>query len=108
VYTLGTFADRDDLQQSWTLWREVANHRAPSRALRDAMLRRQQEWTDAIRAYIVEGQGDGSVAPGADPDAAAQLLSVLVDGLHPSLRMGAMDRAEVEAVLRQAVADRLD
>jgi AcrR family transcriptional regulator len=107
AYIAGTFDEGDDLQDSWTLWREVANQREPSAAMQEAMVRRHREWLDAIRDYVLEGQEAGAIAAEVEAAEAAQFLSIVVDGLHPALRLGVIDRATVDDVLRRAVRDRL-
>jgi hypothetical protein len=56
-----------------------------------------------VAGAITAGIADGSVAPGVDPDAAAGVLTALIDGMSVRWLAGALDLADARAQLVLAV-----
>jgi AcrR family transcriptional regulator len=93
--------------QAWRLWQELWTHGMVTPELRDVIAERQAAWIGRIEQLIARGQEDGSVRAGVDREAAALLLTTLVDGLGPSLRWGFVDMGTATAMLDDALRERL-
>jgi TetR/AcrR family transcriptional repressor of bet genes len=93
--------------QAWRLWQELWTHGMVAPELRGVIAERQHAWIARIEDLIERGMEDGSMRPGVDRQAAALLLTTLVDGLGPSLRWGFVDMATALAMLDDAMRERL-
>jgi AcrR family transcriptional regulator len=93
--------------QAWRLWQELWTHGMVTPELRDVIAERQAAWIARIEQLIARGEEDGSVRAGVDREAAALLLTTLVDGLGPSLRWGFVDLPTATAMLDDALRERL-
>jgi AcrR family transcriptional regulator len=93
--------------QAWRLWQELWTHGMVTPELRDVIAERQAAWIARIEHLITRGEEDGSVRAGVDREAAALLLTTLVDGLGPSLRWGFVDLATATTMLEDALRERL-
>jgi AcrR family transcriptional regulator len=93
--------------QAWRLWQELWTHGMVTPELRDVIAERQAAWIARIEQLIARGEEDGSVRAGVDREAAALLLTTLVDGLGPSLRWGFVDMPTATAMLDDALRERL-
>jgi AcrR family transcriptional regulator len=99
--------DSPAVRDNWIIWGELTQAAVfePSfNALLEDWTRR---WIESVASLIREGQTDGSIPLGADPGAAAEKLTALVDGLGPRWLLGHTSEVTAHAVIRASVAQEL-
>jgi AcrR family transcriptional regulator len=106
VVRTGLLADLEEspaVRSNAVIWNEVTALAAFEDELRDDVRRVTGGWQRAVAGAIAAGIADGSVAPGVDPDAAAGVLTALIDGMSVRWLAGALELADARAQLGLAV-----
>jgi AcrR family transcriptional regulator len=93
-----------DIYENWILWREMANHALFDPRLRMALEASYRDWVRGLAEVVREGQADGSIAAGTDPETAMWRLTAFVEGLGPLMLLDMLPRPRVVQLVREAVA----
>jgi AcrR family transcriptional regulator len=100
---LAELADEDEVRQAAVVWGEVSASAVFDKELRGDVKRVTEEWRAYVADAIRSGIDDGSIRGDADPDASADVLISLVDGLITRWLSGAIDRRRAQRLLRDAL-----
>jgi AcrR family transcriptional regulator len=100
---LSDLVESPAVRSNAVIWNEVTALAAFEDELRDDVRRVTGSWQRAVADAIAAGIADGSVAPGVDPDAAAGVLTALIDGMSVRWLAGALELADARAQLVVAV-----
>lgn len=100
---LNELSDRPDVRDNAVVWGEVSASAVFEAELRPDVHAANEAWRQTVAEAIEVGVGDGSIRAGVDPDAAADQLISLVDGLCTRWLAGTMQRARAGALLRDAL-----
>jgi AcrR family transcriptional regulator len=106
VVRAGLLADLEEspaVRSNTVIWNEVTALAAFEDELRDDVRRVTGGWQRAVAGAIAAGIADGSVAPGVEADAAAGVLTALIDGLSVRWLAGALDLPTAREQLLLAV-----
>lgn len=85
------------------VWGEVSAAAVFDEDLRPAVRRVSDGWRDTVAGAIERGIADGSIRDDIEPDAAAELLIVLVDGFCVRWLAGSLDLSRARDLLRFAL-----
>jgi len=86
------------------VWGEVLASAVFEPELRDQLRAATRTWAELIAGAIREGLDDGSIGAGVDPDACADRLTALVEGLSARWLAGVVEREAAQAMLAEAIA----
>ncbi|MBK0870622.1 MAG: TetR family transcriptional regulator [Saccharopolyspora sp.] len=75
------FQDTAQVRTNSAVWNEFRAAAVFDPSLRAAVDAASRTWRSTVVSLVAEGQQDGSVDPGVDPEPAAERLTVLVEGL---------------------------
>jgi AcrR family transcriptional regulator len=99
-------AELDDdraVRDNAVVWGEVSASAVFEPALREDVRRVAEEWGSTVADGIRRGREDGSIRGDADPEATAEILITLVDGLCTRWLAGAIDRERARELLGAAI-----
>jgi AcrR family transcriptional regulator len=99
--------DAPTVVESVIVWHELLSSAIFEPGLREAVSRNDAGWVASIAQVMRRGQGDGTIPPTIDPDAAAQRLTALVAGLSDRWLIGSLSLDRAHALVRRAVAQEL-
>src|SRR5215210_4718913 len=99
---LNELSDRPDVRDNAVVWGEVSASAVFEPELRRDVQRANEAWRKTVCVAIETGIADGSVRRNADPDAAADQLISLVDGLCTRWLAGTMTLARATDLLADA------
>jgi len=91
------------VRDNWVIWSELAQAALFDESMRPALAHWSQEWNDAVARTIRDGQSDGSVSASVDPEATAERLTGLVDGLGDRWLLGEIAPERAQTLVRDAV-----
>lgn len=100
-------AELDDgagVRDTSVVWGEVLASAVFEPDLRDQLREATRTWVELVAGAIREGLEDGSIRAGVDPDACAERLTALVDGLSARWLAGVATREDARALLADAIA----
>lgn len=103
-------AEMDDaahVRETSVVWGEVLASAVFEPGLRDQLRAANTTWVRIVAAAIRAGQGDGSVRAALDPDAAAEMLTALIDGLSGRWHAGLSEHRRAVELLDAAIATEL-
>jgi AcrR family transcriptional regulator len=104
--TLLSEFDADARDQS-VVWGEVLASAVFESELRDQLRDAGGTWNEFVAAAIAAGIEDGSIPGTVDPQAGAERLTALVDGLSARWLAGVIDRERARELLAGAIAREL-
>jgi AcrR family transcriptional regulator len=90
----GLMAELEDspaVRRNTVIWNEVTALAAFEPDLREDVRRVTGVWQRAVQAAIARGVADGSIGPAVDADAAAGVLTALIDGMSVRWLAGALE-----------------
>jgi AcrR family transcriptional regulator len=88
-----------EVRDTSVVWGEVLASAVFEPDLRDQLTEATGDWNDLIAGAIRAGIDDGSIDPTVDPDATAERLTALVDGLSARWLAGLMTRDRARELL---------
>ncbi|MEX2972157.1 TetR/AcrR family transcriptional regulator [Streptomyces sp. C184] len=101
------FQDVPQVRENSAAWGELRATAVFDPDLRELLADATREWTDDLADLIRRAQAAGTAAPGADPQAAAERLSALVEGLSERWLSGTTTLERAHELVRGAVAAEL-
>jgi AcrR family transcriptional regulator len=104
---LNELSDHPDVRANAVVWGEVSASAVFEGDLRADVKRANDAWRANVAEGIRAGVADGSIRYGVEPEAAADLLISLVDGLCTRWLTGTIDRSRAVELLRQALEQTL-
>ena len=104
---LNELSERPDVRDNAVVWGEVSASAVFEADLRVDVKRVNDAWRGNVAEGIRAGIADGSIRDDVDPDAAADLLISLVDGLCTRWLAGTIDRGRAVDLLREALTQNL-
>lgn len=99
--------DSPAVRDNWIIWGELTQAAVFEPTYNELLENWIRRWIESIAELIREGQADGSIGPDVDPEAAAERLSAVVDGLGPRWLLGHTSEATAHDVIRASVAQEL-
>jgi AcrR family transcriptional regulator len=100
---LAELDDRTDVRDYAIVWGEAGAAAVFDDDLRPAVRQATQEWHATVAAAIERGVADGSIRYDVEPDDAAELLIVLVDGFCVRWLAGSLELPRARKLLRLAL-----
>jgi AcrR family transcriptional regulator len=100
---LGELEDDEGVREAAIVWGEVSASAVFDEELRGAVRKVTDEWRDEVAGAIRAAVADGSAQGDLDPEASADMLISLVDGLCTRWLAGAIDRGDARRVLSNAL-----
>ncbi|MEU7432249.1 TetR/AcrR family transcriptional regulator [Streptomyces sioyaensis] len=97
------FQDVPQVRENSAAWGELRATAVFDPDLRELLADATREWTDDLADLIRRAQAAGTAAPGADPQAAADRLSALVEGLSERWLSGTTTLERAHELVRGAV-----
>jgi AcrR family transcriptional regulator len=97
----------DQVRNTSVVWGEVLASAVFEPDLRDQLREASETWSALVAAAIAEGVEDGSVGGDVDPQACAERLTALVDGLSARWLAGLISRERARGLLAAAIAAEL-
>ncbi|SOE09339.1 transcriptional regulator, TetR family [Streptomyces sp. 2323.1] len=97
------FQDVPQVRENSAAWGELRATAVFDPDLRELLADATREWTDDLADLIRRAQAAGTAAPGADPQAAAERLSALVEGLSERWLSGTTTLERTHELVRGAV-----
>jgi len=97
------FQDVPQVRENSAAWGELRATAVFDPDLRELLADATREWTDDLADLIRRAQAAGTAAPGADPQAAAERLSALVEGLSERWLSGTTTLERAHELVRGAV-----
>ena len=104
---LNELSERQDVRDNAVVWGEVSASAVFERDLRVDVKRVNDSWRANVADGIRAGIEDGSIRESVEPEAAADLLISLVDGLCTRWLAGTIDRCRAVDLLREALTQTL-
>ena len=104
---LNELSERPDVRDNAVVWGEVSASAVFDDELRTDVKRVNDAWRTNVAEGIRAGIEDGSIRADAEPEAAADLLISLVDGLCTRWLAGTIDRCRAVELLREALTQTL-
>jgi AcrR family transcriptional regulator len=104
---LTELSETPDVRDNAVVWGEVSASSVFDSDLRTDVKRVNDAWRSNVAEGIRAGIEDGSIRADADPEAAADLLISLVDGLCTRWLAGTIDRLRAVELLRAALEQTL-
>jgi AcrR family transcriptional regulator len=101
---LAELEDRDNIRETSVAWGELRASAVFNTELREPLSTSTQAWNADIEGLIQEAQHAGVVAADADPAAAAERLTALVEGLSERWHSGSISLERARELLAGAVA----
>ncbi|MBM4791645.1 TetR family transcriptional regulator C-terminal domain-containing protein [Streptomyces sioyaensis] len=101
------FQDVPKVRENSAAWGELRATAVFDPDLRELLADATREWTDDLADLIRRAQAAGTAGPGADPQAAAERLSALVEGLSERWLSGTTTLERAHELVRGAVAAEL-
>ncbi|MFD5731385.1 TetR/AcrR family transcriptional regulator [Streptomyces sioyaensis] len=101
------FQDVPQVRENSAAWGELRATAVFDPDLRELLADATREWTDDLADLIRRAQAAGTATPGADPQAAAERLSALVEGLSERWLSGTTTLERAHELVRGAVAAEL-
>jgi AcrR family transcriptional regulator len=101
---LAELDDGADVRDTSVVWGEVLASAVFEPDLRDQLRAATRTWNELVAGAIRDGLDDGSIGACVDPDACAERLTALVDGLSARWLAGVVEREEARALLADAIA----
>ncbi|MEU5544121.1 TetR/AcrR family transcriptional regulator [Streptomyces sioyaensis] len=101
------FQDIPQVRENSAAWGELRATAVFDPDLRELLADATREWTDDLADLIRRAQAAGTATPGADPQAAAERLSALVEGLSERWLSGTTTLERAHELVRGAVAAEL-
>ncbi|TXD00130.1 TetR/AcrR family transcriptional regulator [Streptomyces sp. ISID311] len=101
------FQDVPQVRENSAAWGELRATAVFDPDLRELLADATREWTDDLADLIRRAQAAGTAAPGADPQAAAERLSALIEGLSERWLSGTTTLERAHELVRGAVAAEL-
>jgi AcrR family transcriptional regulator len=99
--------DRQEVRDAAIVWGEAAARAAYDQEFQPIVGEITRSWVQAVRQGITRGVNDGSIRADIDPEATAQVLVTLVDGLCIRWLAEALPLATARALLRGAIRENL-
>jgi AcrR family transcriptional regulator len=100
---LREFDESPAIRGNSIVWNEVSASAVFEPELRDDLRRVTAEWNGWVAEAIADGLAEGSVRAGVDPEAAAALLTSVVEGLSLRWLAGSLELEQARALCRDAV-----
>ncbi|MFI1738472.1 TetR/AcrR family transcriptional regulator [Streptomyces sioyaensis] len=97
------FQDVPQVRENSAAWGELRATAVFDPDLRELLADATREWTDDLADLIRRAQAAGTADPGADPQAAAERLSALVEGLSERWLSGTTTLERAHELVRGAV-----
>ncbi|WP_432000950.1 TetR/AcrR family transcriptional regulator [Streptomyces sioyaensis] len=97
------FQDVPQVRENSAAWGELRATAVFDPDLRELLADATREWTDDLADLIRRAQAAGTAGPGADPQAAAERLSALVEGLSERWLSGTTTLERAHELVRGAV-----
>ncbi|MFI1158892.1 TetR/AcrR family transcriptional regulator [Streptomyces sioyaensis] len=97
------FQDAPQVRENSAAWGELRATAVFDPDLRELLADATREWNDDLADLIRRAQAAGTAAPGADPQAAAERLSALVEGLSERWLSGTTTLERAHELVRGAV-----
>ncbi|MFG2864005.1 TetR/AcrR family transcriptional regulator [Streptomyces sioyaensis] len=97
------FQDVPQVRENSAAWGELRATAVFDPDLRELLADATSEWTDDLADLIRRAQAAGTADPGADPQAAAERLSALVEGLSERWLSGTTTLERAHELVRGAV-----
>lgn len=104
---LGELDAAPHVRETSVVWGEVLASAVFEPGLRDQLRAANETWVTLVADRIRAGQQDGSVRADRDPQASAERLTALVDGLSGRWLAGLYERERAEALLAEAIREEL-
>ncbi len=104
---LDELSEHPDVRDNAVVWGEISASAVFEGDLRVDVKRVNDAWRSNVAEAIRTGVADGSIRAGVEPEAAADLLISLVDGLCTRWLAGTIDRSRAVELLRQALQQTL-
>jgi AcrR family transcriptional regulator len=104
---LGELSDLPEVRDNAVVWGEISASAVFDAELRADVKRVNDAWRANVADAIRGGIEDGSIREEAEPEAAADLLVSLVDGLCTRWLAGTIDRTRAVELLRAALTQTL-
>lgn len=100
---LAELDETPEIRDNNIVWNEAAASAVFDTELRPDVERVTRAWEEAVAAGIRRGVDDGSIRENADPQLAARIATVLVDGISERWLAGAMSLEDAHQTLRLAL-----
>jgi AcrR family transcriptional regulator len=104
---LNELSDHPDVRANAVVWGEVSASAVFEDDLRVDVKRVNDAWRSNVAEGIRAGIADGSIRSDVEPDAAADVLISLVDGLCNRWLAGTIERSRAVELLREALGQTL-
>ncbi len=104
---LNELSEHPEVRDNAVVWGEVSASAVFDTDLRIDVKRVNDSWGENVADGIRAGIADGSIRPEVEPEAAADLLISLVDGLCTRWLAGTINRRRAVDLLRDALAQNL-
>jgi AcrR family transcriptional regulator len=104
---LGELDAGDHVRDTSVVWGEVLASAVFEPDLRDQLREASATWSTLVAGTIAEGVEDGSIPGDVDPQACAERLTALVDGLSARWLAGLIARERARDLLAAAIASEL-
>jgi AcrR family transcriptional regulator len=101
---LAELDDGAEIRDTSVVWGEVLASAVFEPELRDQLREATRTWNALIASAIQGGLDDGSVTDGVDPQASAERLTAVVEGLSSRWHAGVVTREAAQASLADAIA----
>jgi len=99
--------DSQEVRDAAIVWGEAGARAAYDQDFQPILNEITRSWVSTVEEAIGRGVSDGSVRADVDPEASAQLLITLVDGLCIRWLAGALPLDSARRLLREAIYDQL-
>jgi AcrR family transcriptional regulator len=101
---LAELDDGSGVRDTSVVWGEVLASAMFEPDLRDGLRAATRAWNELVASAIRDGLEDGSIGAGIDPDACAERLTALIDGLSSRWLAGIITREAAQTLLADAIA----
>ncbi|MGI9164021.1 MAG: TetR/AcrR family transcriptional regulator [Mycobacterium sp.] len=101
------FESSKKIRMNHIVWHEINAAATFDEELRDRVRTMTRRWVDEFADAVREGQRDGSIHAGVDPDSAASALTALLAGFIERVLVDESVRVQARGVVNQWVGDHL-
>lgn len=101
------FDDAPAVRENWLLWESLTEAAMFETDLRGPIDQWSTAWNQAIAQMIRDGQREKSIPKKLDPDATAERLTGLVNGLGPRWLLGEITADRARALVRASITAEL-